>query len=380
MEERKNMNTLLSNTLHFQNTLNTQSSSTFSSEDLMFWGFCGVFIIILVLIFTFLAIKLNGKPKSDNEILKSIENLQNTLQQSQQQTANLQNQHDEALLLKQQENLTSIQNLSDNLNQTYKNMLDGFNALNEKNASSSQLLTDMSSHINNMSNIMVNKKSRGNWGEYQLNTLLSIYAGESSEIFEVQYPLKNGYIGDVALHLPGNDKIMMIDSKFPMENYQTLTDAELSETDFAKYSSLFKQNIKKHINDINKKYITKETVDLAVMFVPSEAIYTYICAENAELIEYSHSKHVLITSPTTLLGVVFTLVNATKDFNRTKHMKDIEKSIVAMADDARRLVERLEKVQSSADTMAKSLKDARTSSEKLNNRIQKISDGYVEEK
>ena len=283
------MNTLLSNTLRFQNTLNAQSSSTFSSEDLIFWGFCGVFIIILVLIFTFLAIKLNGEPKSDNEILKSIENLQNTLQQSQQQAANLQNQHDEALLLKQQENLTSIQNLSDNLNQTYKNMLDGFNALNEKNASSSQLLTDMSSHINNMSNIIVNKKSRGNWGEYQLNTLLSIYAGESSEIFEVQYPLKNGYIGDVALHLPGNDKVMMIDSKFPMENYQVLTDTELSETDFAKYSSLFKQNIKKHINDINKKYITKETVDLAVMFVPSEAIYTYICAENAELIEYGHS-------------------------------------------------------------------------------------------
>ena len=138
------MNTLLSNTLRFQNTLNAQSSSTFSSEDLIFWGFCGVFIIILVLIFTFLAIKLNGEPKSDNEILKSIENLQNTLQQSQQQAANLQNQHDEALLLKQQENLTSIQNLSDNLNQTYKNMLDGFNALNEKNASSSQLLTDMS--------------------------------------------------------------------------------------------------------------------------------------------------------------------------------------------------------------------------------------------
>lgn len=105
----------------------------------------------------------------------------------------------------------------------------------------------------------------------------------------------------------------------------------------------------------------------------------YICAENAELIDYAHGKHVLITSPTTLLGVVFTLVNATKDFNRTKHVKDIEKNIVSMADDARRLVERLDKVQSAADTMAKSLKDARTSSEKLNNRIQKISDRYVEE-
>ena len=68
----------------------------------------------------------------------------------------------------------------------------------------------------------------------------------------------------------------------------------------------------------------------------------------------------------------------------SKKMEDKLKSFgcfvpSSMADDARRLVERLDKVQSAADTMAKSLKDARTSSEKLNNRIQKISDGYVEE-
>lgn len=351
-----------------------------SKEGMILAGITGVVFLSLVAVIMLLIVKSNKKEPQDNsEILTSIASLQSSLQSSQQQASALQNQHDETLLMKQQENLTSIQALSDNLFQTYQNMLEGFRTLNEKNATSSQIISDMSSHINNMSNIMVNKKSRGNWGEYQLNTLLSIYAGESQEIFEVQYPLKNGFIGDVALHLPDNEKVMMIDSKFPMENYQILTDPNLSDSDLAKYSSLFKQNIKKHINDISKKYITKETVDLAVMFVPSEAIYMYICAENAELIDYAHEKHVLITSPTTLLGVVFTLVNATKDFNRTKHVKDIEKNIVSMADDARRLVERLDKVQSAADTMAKSLKDARTSSEKLNNRIQKISDGYVEE-
>lgn len=61
--------------------------------------------------------------------------------------------------MKQQENLTSIQALSDNLFQTYQNMLEGFRTLNEKNATSSQIISDMSSHINNMSNIMVNKKA-----------------------------------------------------------------------------------------------------------------------------------------------------------------------------------------------------------------------------
>lgn len=129
-----------------------------------------------------------------------------------------------------------------------------------------------------------------------------------------------------------------------------------------------------------KKYITKETVDLAVMFIPSEAIYTYICAENEDLVAYAHTKHILLTSPTTLLGVVFTLINATKDFNRSNHIKDIEKSIILMADDARRLGERMDKVQSSTDILEKSLKDARISADKISNRIQRFADGYVEEK
>lgn len=76
--------------------------------------------------------------------------------------------------------------------------------MNEKNSSNSEMISRMSIHIDDINNIMINKKSRGNWGEYQLNSLISIYAGESKEVFESQYTLKNGMIGDVALHLPGS--------------------------------------------------------------------------------------------------------------------------------------------------------------------------------
>lgn len=279
------------------------------------------------------------------------------------------------ILLKQQETLTSVNGIE----KSYMMLMEQVQKLNTVNAASSQIISDISSRVSSMNDVMVNKKSRGNWGEYQLNTLLSIYAGESQEIFEVQYPLKNGFIGDVALHLPGNEKVMMIDSKFPLENYQNLTQDGISEGEFNKYVSLFKQNIKKHVNDISKKYITPETVDEAVMFIPSEAIYMYICAEHSDLIEYSHSKHVLITSPTTLLGVVFTLVNATKDFNRSKHVKDIEKMIVSMSDDARRLNERMEKSEGYLNQLTKSMNESKTSADKIITRINKISDGYVED-
>lgn len=226
---------------------------------------------------------------------------------------------------------------------------------------------------------MVNKKSRVNWGEYQLNTLLGIYCGNNQEVFETQYLLKSGVIGDAALHLPGSDKIIIIDSKFPMKNYLKLIDSSDNDNELYKNISLFKSDIKKHIDDISKKYITNETTDFSVMFIPSEAIYTYICSEQSELINYGHSKHVLITSPTTLIGVIFTLVNATKNFNRNKHVKDIEKIIITMSDDSRRLVERIEKVQKARDNLNKALKDTKVSAEKINSKIQILSDRYVEE-
>ena len=170
---------------------------------------------------------------------------------------------------------------------------------------------NITQRINALNDIMVNKKSRGNWGEYQLNNLLSVYAGDNQSIFETQYSLKNGYIGDVALKIPG-EKVLIIDSKFPLENFRKLDSVESAENDIKKFESAFKQDIKKHINDISKKYITSETIENAVMFIPSEAIYMEVCAKYSELIEYAHHKHVLLTCPTTLIGVVFTLINITK--------------------------------------------------------------------
>lgn len=342
-------------------------------------------LLALILVLLIMLISKVGKTNSKDqsqEILQSLASLQAGLQNQAEQNRATKEELDkknETLMLQQQNSLGSLQNIAQSLYQTHQEMSSQFQAINEKTISSNQILQNVESNISGMNDIMVNKKSRGNWGEYQLNTLLSIYAGDSQEIFSTQYALKSGVIGDVALKLPGNEKVLIIDSKFPMENYQSLIAPELTEAEYAKYSSLFKQNIKKHINDISKKYISEETTDFAVMFIPSEAIYTYICSDNSDLIEYGHSKHVLMTSPTTLLGVVFTLVNATKDYNRSRHVKEIEKTIAKMAEDTRRLTERLGKVQTASNNLQKALKDAVISSEKIDGVVQKVANGYIEE-
>lgn len=293
---------------------------------------------------------------------------------------------DEYTLNSIQQSLKELHNKNDNTSKTtikvedrMSNIINSLKDMSKENIFLSNQMKNVYEDVHTMNDIMVNKKTRGNWGEYQLNNLLSIYAGDSTEIYTTQYSLKNGYIGDVALHLPNDNKVLIVDSKFPVENYKNLSIEGLSDIERQKYQSLFKQNIKKHINDICKKYVSDETVEYAVMFIPSEAIYYYVCSECGELIDFAHSRHVLITSPTTLLGVVFTIVNITKDVKRAKNIKALEKDIVNMYEDSLRLQDRLDTMEKAFNKFQTTFKDVTISTDKINKRIEKIHDGYSEE-
>ena len=199
----------------------------------------------------------------------------------------------------------------------YNSIISLLNETNRSLGQSDVKINHMIDGMHEINVIMTNTKKRGTFGEYQLYHILSLYCGDNQHIYEEQYRLSNGKIGDAALHLPGNTKVLIIDSKFPMENYLKIVD---NPKDIS-YQNEFKKNVKKHIDDISNKYITEETLEEAVMFIPSEAIYLYLCDECADLYDYAHNKKVLMTSPSTLMGVVFTLINITKDFNRSENIK-----------------------------------------------------------
>ena len=207
-----------------------------------------------------------------------------------------------------------------------------------------------------MNAVMTDKKARGAWGEHQLETLLALYAGSSTAVYEAQYTLARGQRVDVALHLPGTERVLGIDAKFPLEGFQELMAAE--ERDYGRGEAVraaearFRTSVRRHVDDIAAKYIVEpETADVAVMFVPSEAVYTHICAHEPDLVSYATGRHVLITSPTTLVGVVFTLVAATRDFERTRNIDEVVRRIGLLQDDARRLNARLEAVSKALETV-----------------------------
>ncbi len=216
-------------------------------------------------------------------------------------------------------------------------------------------LENIAAGVSQMTGILSDKKSRGAWGEYQLETLLSVYAGSSSAVYEAQYTLARGQRVDVALHLPGTSKILGIDSKFPLEGFQEIQAAQELSAGQAEAlrgaEARFRTSVRRHVDDIARKYVVPpETADLAVMFVPSEAVYIHVCAEEPELISYAAGKHVLICSPTTLVGVVFSLVAATRDFERTRNIDEVVRRIGLLQDDVRRLNTRLEGASKALDT------------------------------
>lgn len=115
------------------------------------------------------------------------------------------------------------------------------------------------------------------------------------------------------------------------------------------------------------------------MFIPSEAVYYYICSKCPDLLEESYKKKVLITSPTTLIGVTFTLVNINKEFQRAQNLKKIEKAIIGLKTESTRLIARGEKTEKALNTAMNAMKELNITCGKIDGKINKIYDGYTDE-
>lgn len=261
------------------------------------------------------------------------------------------------------------------IQETFQNLNGQLQVLRKEGAAGSQAIQRMYMDIQNMNRVMTQPKMRGNWGEYQLQSLLEIYAGENSEVFSLQYTLGNGKIADAILHVAGTDKVLCIDSKFPVENYLRMEEEKENK---AASIRLFKTNMKKHIDDVASKYITAQTVEQAVLFIPSESIYQFVCAQCSETLSYALNRHVLLTSPTTLVGVIFTLLASTRDFYRSEHIQEIEQDILSLQEDAKRLAERSQKAEKSLENLVQQFHSVSVSAAKITKHMDKMMQGREE--
>lgn len=190
----------------------------------------------------------------------------------------------------------------------------------------------LADQLKNLQDILKNPKQRGVLGEYFLEETLKNVLPPNS--YEMQYKFSDGEIVDAVVFV--KEKIIPIDSKFSLENYERI----LNENDPAVREELekkFKMDLKNRIDE-TAKYVrpSENTMDFAFMFIPSEAIYYDLLVNKVgavkvatrDLIEYAFKdKHVIIVSPTSFLAYLQTVLQGLRALQIEESAKDIRKNV-----------------------------------------------------
>ncbi len=252
-------------------------------------------------------------------------------------------------------------------NETFTNVMTRLATIDEAQKKIDGLTTNMVS----LQNLLGDKRSRGAFGEVQLEGLVRNILPPDAYAF--QEKLSNGNRVDCLLILPEPTGKVPVDAKFPLENYHRMLQSDLAESDRLVARRQFKADIKKHIDDISSKYLIRnETSDGAVMFVPAEAVFAEIHAYHSDLVEFAMHQHVWIVSPTTLMAVLNTARAVMKDVQMREQVHIIQSELGKLSVDFKRFDERMKRL---ADNIRKANEEAgqvEISSRKISDHFAKI--------
>ncbi|HWA41973.1 MAG TPA: DNA recombination protein RmuC [Hypericibacter adhaerens] len=238
-------------------------------------------------------------------------------------------------------------------------------------------ITELSTQVVGLQDILSNKQARGAFGEVQLEGLVRDAMPAAS--FEFQATLSNGKRVDCLLKLPQPPGPIAIDSKFPLEAYRALKEAK-DEAALKLAQRDFQTAVRNHVLDIAGKYILAgETADWAVMFLPSEAVYAELHGGFTALVEEALRRRVSIASPSTLMALLTTIRAVLRDVRMREQAHVIQRIVGLLLEDVRRLSERVSNLQKHHEQVGKDLKDIATSSEQIQKRGERIQEVEIEE-
>lgn len=199
--------------------------------------------------------------------------------------------------------------------------------------------------ISSFQEIFKAPKLRGQWGEANLEYILSQYYPE--KLYDVQHTFSSGLQVDAVLNLP-NDKMLPIDAKFSSENFTKMVEAEgEEEKDF--FRKKFARDLKKQIDSISEKYILpgEGTVDFALMYVPAEAVYYEIInslSKDFGVINYGWERQVILASPNTFYLTLRTIEYWFRDTELSRHAQKILKKLERVRKDGKKLTNEFRKL------------------------------------
>ena len=210
---------------------------------------------------------------------------------------------------------------------------------NERLDNASRVMGDVHKSIGEFSEIgrsmkqlqefLQSPKLRGNIGEQVLKELLA--QSLPADTYTLQYPFKSGEKVDAIVKT--SQGIIPIDSKFPIENFRKMVEAQDDATR-AGFKKDFERDVKKHVLDISRKYIlvNEGTIDYALMYIPSESVY-YEIINNADLYDFAYGKRVLLVSPMSFYAYLKAILVSFEGQRIQKQAKEILAILQAMKKD-----------------------------------------------
>ena len=241
-------------------------------------------------------------------------------------------------------------------------------------------VVDVATELKTLQNVLSNPKQRGVFGEFYLESVLDNVLPPSQ--FKMQYAFKDGEIVDAAIFLD-KGKVLPVDSKFSLENYNRMIEAEDKVQRDALLAKV-KADLKGRIDE-TAKYIRPQegTMDFAFMFIPSESLYYDLLINNVgtggssrDLIEYAfRDKRVIIVSPTSFLAYLQTVLQGLRSLQIEEQAKDIQIRVGLLGVHIKKFDELLGKMGKSLSTTVNHYNNSYKELSKIDKDVVKISGG-----
>ena len=247
------------------------------------------------------------------------------------------------------------------------------NKLNERLAvidAAQARMAGIGAEVVSLKDILANKQTRGAFGQGRMETI--VRDGLPPGAFEFQYPLSNKARPDCVIRLPGDPRVLAVDAKFPLEAFTLFSQARDDEARKTAVARV-RGDVGKHLKDIAERYLLPgETQDIALMFVPSESIYSDLVEHFDDVVQKAHRGRVVIVSPSLMMMAI----QVTQAILRDQRMRDqahaIHGEVGKLLNDVRLLAERTAKLESHFRQAQEDVGLIATSTEKVTRRAARI--------
>lgn len=276
-------------------------------------------------------------------------------------------------------NLNNINKmLETKLHEGFTTNSDNLNKVNEalgRINKSQENLDNLNTQVSNLNEILSNPQKRGRYGEVILESILDNVFGDTHDLYALQYNinLKDRSVRPDAVIFMPEEKVLCIDSKFSFNNFEKLfTSKEIDSS----LKQTFKNELRGQIKKIQGDYIIKNITEVyAIMFIPSDGIFTYIQQDNElyeQVVEYARKQNVIICCPSTLQPIMSNILALRLNYETAKNIKDVLKSIEDLVKNVDKFGERWDKLSGAIDNLTKNKNDIDISVSNIKQKSNKI--------